>query len=142
MRVRKLLVPISLILAVSGCGPECSLNPLFEAKDVVLWRRGLKVAAIGVVSLLLPRLFAPWIGIAIRVVASMFALPVRGGHWEGMQLVADSGTRVRWHSAFLYRDVARAWKDQLAAVCRVVANSSRLWSRVSLAIANGPSSGD
>lgn len=35
MRVRKLLVPISLILAVSGCGPECSLNPLFEAKDVV-----------------------------------------------------------------------------------------------------------
>ena len=56
-----------------------------------LWRRGLKVAAIGVVVLLLPRLFAPWIGIAIGVVASMFALPVLGGHWEGMRLVADSG---------------------------------------------------
>ena len=45
-----------------------------------LWRRGLKVAAIGVVVLLLPRLFAPWIGISIGVVASMFALPVLGGH--------------------------------------------------------------
>jgi hypothetical protein len=56
-----------------------------------LWRRGLKVAAIGVVALLLPRLFEPWVGIAIGVVASMFALPVLGGHWEGMRLVADSG---------------------------------------------------
>jgi tetratricopeptide (TPR) repeat protein len=35
MRVRKLLVAISLILAASGCGPESSLNPLFEKKDVV-----------------------------------------------------------------------------------------------------------
>ena len=57
-----------------------------------LWRRGLKVAAIGVVALLLPKLFAPWICIAIGAVASFFALPVIGGRWEGMQLVTLSGT--------------------------------------------------
>jgi hypothetical protein len=57
-----------------------------------LWRRGLKVSAIGVVSLLLPRLFAPWIGVIIGAIASSFALPVIGGRWEGMQLVTLSGT--------------------------------------------------
>jgi len=57
-----------------------------------LWRLGLKVAAIGVVALLLPKLFAPWIGIAIGAVASFFALPVIGGRWEGMQLITLSGT--------------------------------------------------
>jgi hypothetical protein len=57
-----------------------------------LWRRGLKVAAIGVAALLLPRLFAPWIGIAIGAVACFFALPLIGGRWEGMQLVTLSGT--------------------------------------------------
>jgi hypothetical protein len=57
-----------------------------------LWRLGLKVTAIGIVALLLPQLFAPWIGIAIGAVASSFALPVIGGRWEGMQLVTLSGT--------------------------------------------------
>jgi hypothetical protein len=57
-----------------------------------LWRLGLKIAATGVVALLLPKLFAVWIGIAIGAVASSFALPVIGGRWEGMQLVTLSGT--------------------------------------------------
>jgi hypothetical protein len=57
-----------------------------------LWRIGLKVAATGVVALLLPKLFAPWIGIAIGAISSSFALPVIGGRWEGMQLVTLSGT--------------------------------------------------
>ncbi len=35
MRIWKILVPISLLLTASGCGPEFSLNPLFEKKDVV-----------------------------------------------------------------------------------------------------------
>ncbi len=56
-----------------------------------LWLRGLKVAGVGAATLLLPNLFAPWIGIAIGVLANVFALPLIGGRWEGMQLVADSG---------------------------------------------------
>jgi len=36
IRVRKLFVPICLLLAANGCGPESSLNPLFEEKDVVV----------------------------------------------------------------------------------------------------------
>ena len=35
MRVQRLSGPLSLLLTVSGCGPECSLNPLFEQMDVV-----------------------------------------------------------------------------------------------------------
>src|SRR6266576_4679524 len=46
------------------------------------------------------------------------------------------------HSAFLHRDVARACKDQFAAVRRMAANFPCLWSHVGLAIADGTTSGD
>ena len=36
MRIRKLLAPIGLLLSLSGCGPEFSLNALYFGKDVVV----------------------------------------------------------------------------------------------------------
>jgi len=73
------------------------------------WRRGLKGAGIGVVALLLPRLFPAWISVVIGVLASMFALPLIGGRWEGVQLVADSGkVRPAFASVPLsYTDISR-----------------------------------
>src|SRR6266480_5313395 len=51
-------------------------------------------------------------------------------------------TCLRRHSAFLHRDVARACKDQFAAVRRMVPNFSGLWRHAVLAIADGATSGN
>lgn len=60
------------------------------------WRLGLKIAAGGVgtmlLAILLPGMLPWWVSFGAGAVASLRALPVLGGGWEGMQLVTGSGT--------------------------------------------------
>ena len=55
------------------------------------WRMGIKIAAIGVGTMFLPMLLPDWVCLAAGAVASLSALPVFGGGWDGMQLTAVSG---------------------------------------------------
>jgi len=56
------------------------------------WNLGIKIAAGGVVSMFLTSLLPGWVCLALGAVASVSALPVFGGRWDGLQLVAVSGT--------------------------------------------------
>lgn len=58
------------------------------------WRRALKVFMVGGLALILRSVIPSWIGAAVGAIASMFALPLLGGHWEGMQLRSLAGMRV------------------------------------------------
>jgi len=54
------------------------------------WRLGIKIASAGVVTMFLP-ILPDWVCLAAAAVASLSALPVFGGGWQGMQLTAVSG---------------------------------------------------
>jgi hypothetical protein len=55
-----------------------------------LWALAFKIAAVGLV--VLPWFFDPRIGFVIGCIASMFALPVLGGRWPGLQSLRFSTT--------------------------------------------------
>jgi len=56
------------------------------------WRLGLKIAGAGVLSMFLTSLLPAWVCLLAGAVASVAALPAFGGRWDGLQLVANSGT--------------------------------------------------
>jgi len=56
------------------------------------WRFGLKVAAVGIVTMFLTMLLPLWVCFVAGLAATLSAVPVFGGRWDGLQLTASSGT--------------------------------------------------
>lgn len=55
------------------------------------WRRACMIAAIGMIAVFLGPWIPVWIPVCAGIIASMFALPVLGGFWSGMQPIKVYG---------------------------------------------------
>jgi hypothetical protein len=74
------------------------------------WKLALKIACGGMLALLVLHELTIWIAVLAGGVASLLALPVVGGDWQGMQLRSAAGIHViPMHALFplSYRDVSR-----------------------------------
>lgn len=56
------------------------------------WKLGVKITAVGIVTMFLTMLLPEWVCFAAGGVAALCALPVFGGRWDGLQVAASSGT--------------------------------------------------
>lgn len=74
------------------------------------WKLALKIAGGGILALLVLRELPIWLAVLAGGVASLLALPIVGGDWQGMQMRSAAGIHVIPMYALFplsYRDVSR-----------------------------------
>lgn len=96
------------------------------------WRLGSKVALGGVLSMFLTVLLPNWVCIVAGSVATLCAVPVFGGRWDGMQLVVSSGTL--WPA---YAGLPISYSDVTRVLLKVNLVRYAVWSPIFIVYAVG-----
>ncbi len=96
------------------------------------WRLGAKVALGGVLSMFLTALLPAWVCFAAGAVATLCAVPVFGGRWDGMQLVVSSGTL--WPA---YAGLPVSYSDITRVLFKINLVRYAVWAPIFVAYAAG-----